>query len=136
MGFQKHLVDHGGSLCKSEMKKVLTVEIQRHWDSLMVINMAEELAIGVPVQIQFEIIPKAPIGPFCSGACSAYLYSADIKSIKARVKPDTAQFVGDEEKSLDLIIDDTAEENERIAECIKKHAKKVDEANRFTGLEI
>ena len=61
MGFQKHLANNGGSLCESEMKNVLSVQIDQT-QSLMMITTSDELEIGVPIQIQFEVVPDAPIG--------------------------------------------------------------------------
>lgn len=154
----KYLKENGGSLHASEMKAVLavngrngkpiTLEPDDSW-SQMIITTAEKLSPGIPVQIQFEIIPEEPIGYtkrvvkwgngteliYCvlspqdvvSGDCVARTYTAAITSVKARVKPGSAQFVGAEEKYLNDIINGMR---------IKKRAEKLEEANRFTGLEL
>lgn len=104
--------------------------------SKLSIKTVEELPEGVPVQLQFEIIPQRAHYKSVKedGTAKYYICDADIKSIKARIKPSTLAFAAEEEKQLDHIINDTedaAQEKERV-----KKIKQKTEINRFTGLEI
>ena len=104
------------------------------------IEMAEVLPIGVPVQIQFEIIPEeATIIEEAVDGSIVYEHRAHIVSVKARLKPGTVAFLEEGEKNLNHIINDT-EDTAQIKVRAEKNAKKIaktgEEANRFTGLEI
>lgn len=148
MGLKEDLKACGGSFCKNDKRAVVSFKAEPPKGTVflpeaMSIIMKQELEVGVPVQILLEITPQSyelakTISP------SGYLignhaYNCTVDSVKARLKPSTAQFIGAEEKNLNHIIygtEDVAEENKRIVKCIKKQVEKADEANRFTGLEI
>lgn len=139
MSLNKVLKVGGGSLHKSEMKKIISIEYLGASSvdhSQLMITTADKLPIGVPLQVQFEVIPEAPIVNKDDSA-AAYAYVTNIKSVKARIKPGTLEFNASEEKNLQHIIDGTenlSQEKERTAKKIKKAAEKENE--RFTGLEI
>ena len=109
----------------------------------MMIVMEQALEIGVPVQVQFEITPENKLAwsendPAFPDAPGFYAYLAKIKSVKARVKPGTDEFVGKEELSLNHVINGTegsAEFEDRAKKRMQK-AKEKDTLNRFTGLEL
>jgi len=101
---------------------------------------AEELELGIPVQIQLEITPDVSTGTGVDAnhKICEHGYHASISEIKARVKPGYTQFSVNEEKVIDHILNGTEEEEQQIkreACLLKKHQEK-DEVNRFTGLEI
>lgn len=142
----QHLKENDGMLCKSEMKEVLSVRvvdpaIGTIWPiSLnqgcgpMIVATTQKWDVNVPVQIQFEIVPLKT---------RRDTYLCQIKSIKARIKPGTPQFIGAEEKNLDHILngtEDTAEEKRRVEKQAQKNTeqakKETEAANRFTGLEL
>jgi len=130
MSFKADLKASGGSLHTSDIKKVLSVKINPNWQPQLLITVTDKLPIGVPVQVQFEIIPQTKR----SGI--AYIYTANIKSIKARIKPGTLQFVDAEEKSLNHILNGTeklARTEERI---LKRIEKAQNEGGTFRGIEI
>ncbi len=114
----------------------------------MMIVMEEALEVGVPVQVQFEIIPTTETGmtgqssSFWStefpDAPGAYIYLCNIKSVKSRIKPGSLEFVGKEEANLDHVIngtEDAIQEEKNKARMVQAKQKEND-ANRFTGLEI
>lgn len=124
------------SYASNDMKTVLSVVIENESKSQLFIRTTEELPEGVPVQLQFEIVPQRANLKFTKEDgtveyCSCY---ADIKSIKARIKPSTLAFIAEEEKQLDHIINDT-EDADQEKERARKIKQKT-EINRFTGLEI
>lgn len=129
----------------SDKRVVTSVNVDPPKDTIslpkkMLITTEEELTHGVPVQVQFEIIPQSCLAWSENPEASTgfYVYHCSIESVRARIKPGTLEFIGAEEKSLDHIIDgteDSAQEKERVKKNIEK-AKEKDEVNRFTGLEI
>lgn len=122
---------------KSDMKKISFVEISALGNQMM-IETFDELPIGVPIQVQFEIIPHAPVGYTINDdeSLATTQYSARIMSIKARIKPSIVAFQESEEKNLNHIIEGT-EDEVLVSKRAKKRAKEIEkENNRFTGLEI
>lgn len=104
-------------------------------EELMIV-MEKALELGVPVQVQFEITPYTLA--HLTENTVLFMYHCSIKSVKARIKPGTKEFVEAEEKYLDHIIngtEDADQEKERAMKRIMKVKKEL-EANRFTGLEI
>ncbi len=145
-GMHKHLKDHGGSLAASHMKEVISVgvgvghNLGGKMPEKLFIEIAGKLPLGVPVQVQFEIIPVVANGyTVAENGPTTHEYIANIVSVKARLKPGTVAFFEEEEKSLNHIIngtEDTAQIKIRAEKNAKKIAKTGEEANRFTGLEI
>ena len=109
----------------------------------LMIAMEEALELGVPVQVQFEIVPTVETGmnvndPQFPDAPGVYVYLAKINSVRARIKPGTLEFVGKEESNLNHIINDTegSAEAEKRAKQRMQIEKEKNELNRFTGLEL
>lgn len=104
----------------SDIRVVTSVNVSmpKNTDSLpeeMVVVMEQELNIGVPVQIQFEIIPV--LQGYSNGF---YTYCCTVNAIKSRIKPGNAEFDQAEEEILNEIIEEPPEK----------------EVNRFTGLDL
>ncbi len=111
----------------------------------LMLVMEGALECGVPVQVQFEIIPHAAVGwtvtvddPQFPYAPGFYAYHCSIESVKARIKPGTDEFVGKEESNLNHVINGTegSEEAEKRAEKRMQKIEEKDALNRFTGLEL
>lgn len=107
--------------------EALQVTIEEIGDPIsLYVVMKKPLSIGVPLQIQFEVVPydhgnhNASPWHYDIAKDALHAYTCVVTSIKARIKPGNAEFNNTEEKHLNEII----------------HEPKANEINRFTGLEL
>jgi len=138
----------------NKMLKVLSVFVPQtngaeKMPSQMGVSVEKALSIGVPIQIQFEIIPNLEMGYTTDGEVldanleailltGFHAYGCAIMSVKARIKPGTSEFNEAEGKNLNHVINGT-EDTAQLTERAKKRVdliRKADETNRFIGLEI